>query len=252
MILDSFLSNITYSQWALCFFAAIVTGLSKGGIKGTGMLAIPILAYIFGGKPSTGLLLPMLIIADGFAIIYYHRNAEWKYIFKIIGWIAVGILGALILGNEVNDTQFKSIIGVILFICTGLMIWKEYKGNNIEASHWGVAASLGILGGFATMIGNAAGPIISIYLLLMNLPKKSFVGTGAWFFFIINICKFPLHLFIWKTISTETLLFDLYMIPFLFIGVFIGFKLTSIIPEKIYRKFIIVVIAISTTMLFIK
>lgn len=250
MSVDSLISNLSYTQWTFCFLAAVVTGLSKGGIKGTGMLAIPVLAYIFGGKASTGLLLPMLIIADGFAIIYYHRNAEWKYIFKIIGWIVIGIIGALLLGNKINDAEFKTTIGIILILCIAIMVWKEIKGNNIKANHWGVAASMGILGGFATMIGNAAGPIMSVYLLLMNLPKKSFIGTGAWFFFIINIAKFPLHFFVWETITTETLLFDLYMVPFLFIGVFTGFKLTTIIPEKSYRKFIIVIIAISSAMLF--
>ena len=244
--------QLTITEWILCFLAALATGLSKGGIKGTGMLAIPILAYIFGGKPSTGLLLPMLIIADGFAIIYYHRNAQWKYILKFIGWTAIGIAGALYVGDQVSDMQFKYIIAVILFICIAIMIWKESTGNKLSFHHWTFAATMGILGGFATMIGNAAGPIFATFLLTMNLPKKSFIGTGAWFFFIVNICKFPLHYYVWETIDTQSLLFDLYMIPFLFLGVYLGFKLVSIIPEKPYRKFIIIVIALSSIMLFFK
>lgn len=244
--------DLNITEWVLCFFAALATGLSKGGIKGTSMLAIPILAYIFGGKQSTGLLLPMLIIADGFAIIYYHRNAQWKYIFKFIGWTAIGIVGALYVGDHVNDSQFKHIIAAILFICIAIMIWKENSGTKLSFHHWSFAAAMGILGGFATMIGNAAGPIFATFLLTMNLPKKSFIGTGAWFFFIINICKFPLHYYVWETIDKQSLLFDLYMIPFLFLGVFIGFKLVSIIPEKPYRIFIIIMITLSTAMLFFK
>ena len=244
--------DMTITGWLLCFVAALVTGLSKGGIKGTSMLAIPILAYLFGGKSSTGILLPMLIIADGFAIIYYHRSAQWKYIFKFIGWTALGIVGALYVGDHVTDTQFKYIIAAVLFICIAIMIWKESTGNQMSFNHWSFAAGMGILGGFATMIGNAAGPIFSTFLLTMNLPKKSFIGTGAWFFFIINVCKFPLHYFIWETIDMQSLIFDLYMVPFLFLGVYLGFKLVSKIPEKPYRKFIIIVVTLSTAMLFFK
>ena len=110
---------------------------------------------------------------------------------------------------------------------------------------------MGILGGFATMIGNVAGPIFAVYLLAMHLPKKSFIGTGAWFFIIINICKFPLHFFIWETIDLKTLSFDLLMLPAIGLGAFIGIKAVKKISEKSYRVFVIFVTAISALLLLV-
>ena len=110
---------------------------------------------------------------------------------------------------------------------------------------------MGVLGGFATMIGNVAGPIFAIYLLAMHLPKNKFIGTGAWFFLIINLSKFPLHVFIWKTVSWNTLTLDLLMLPAIALGAFLGVKLVKKISDEIYRTAVIVITALSAFLLLI-
>jgi uncharacterized membrane protein YfcA len=99
---------------------------------------------------------------------------------------------------------------------------------------------LGLLGGFATMIGNAAGPVMALYLLSMRLPKNQFIGTSAWFFLIVNLSKVPLHIALWKTITWPSFLFDLLMIPVIAVGAFLGIWLVRMLPEKAYRVFVIV------------
>jgi uncharacterized membrane protein YfcA len=108
---------------------------------------------------------------------------------------------------------------------------------------------MGILGGFATMIGNVAGPIFAIYLLAMHLPKNQFIGTGAWFFLIINFSKFPLHIFIWKTIDWNTLSLDLVLLPAIALGAYLGIQLVKKISDKMYRTAVIVVTALSAFLL---
>jgi uncharacterized protein len=110
---------------------------------------------------------------------------------------------------------------------------------------------MGILGGFATMIGNVAGPIFAIYLLAMHLPKNNFIGTGAWFFLITNLVKFPLHIFIWKTINLQTLLLDVTLFPGIAAGAFFGIWLIKKIPDKTYRFFVITITALSALLLLI-
>lgn len=100
------------------------------------------------------------------------------------------------------------------------------------------------------MIGNAAGPVMSIYFLSMMLPKNSFIGTGAWFFLIINLFKIPFHITIWKTIDLNSFTLDLAMFPAIMIGAFLGIKVVKIIPEKPYRIFIIVTTALAALKLF--
>jgi uncharacterized protein len=244
--------DITVLQWLLLFLCAIFVGMSKVGVPGVSLVVVPVLAIIFGGKASTGILLPMLMMADLFGVGYYHRHAEWKYLWKLLPWAFAGIGIALWVGETVNDEWFKNIIAVLVFVCIGLLIWRDRKkGSNFLPDKWWFAASMGVLGGFATMIGNVAGPIFAIYLLAMHLPKNSFIGTGAWFFLIVNITKFPLHLFVWKTIHWETLFIDGLMLPGIVIGAFSGIWLVKKIPDNAYRTFVFVITALSAFLLLI-
>jgi uncharacterized membrane protein YfcA len=239
-------------QWLLLGTCAMFVGMSKVGVPGVSMIVVPTLAIIFGGKASTGILLPMLMMADIFGVGYYHRHAEWKYLWKLLPWALIGIGVALWVGEVVNDVWFKNIIAILVFLCIGLMLWKDRKkGSNLFPDTWWFAASMGVLGGFATMIGNVAGPIFAIYLLAMHLPKNSFIGTGAWFFLIINFSKFPLHIFVWKTIDWNTLTLDIILLPGIALGAFIGIKLVKIISDKLYRTAVIFVTALSAFLLLI-
>ncbi len=239
-------------QWFLLAICGMLVGMSKVGVPGVSMLVVPTLAIIFGGKASTGILLPMLMMADIFGVSYYHRHAEWKYLWKLLPWAFIGIGVALWVGEVVNDAWFKNIIAILVFLCIGLMLWKDrQKGDNLFPDTWWFAALMGILGGFATMIGNVAGPIFAIYLLAMHLPKNSFIGTGAWFFLIVNFSKFPLHIFVWKTISRQTLTLDILLLPAIALGAFLGITLVKRISDKLYRTAVIIVTALSAFLLLI-
>lgn len=246
--------NLDFSvlQWILFGFCAMLVGMSKVGVPGVSMFVVPTLAIIFGGKASTGILLPMLLLADLFGVGYYHRHAEWKYLVKLLPWAFAGVGIALWVGEVVNDEWFKNIIAALVFLCVGLMIWKDRKkGVNMFPDTWWIAALMGVLGGFATMIGNVAGPIFAIYLLAMHLPKNRYIGTGAWFFLIINFSKFPLHLMVWKTISWHTLTLDILMLPGIALGAVLGIWLVKKLSEGFYRGFVIIATVLSAFLLLI-
>lgn len=246
------LFDFTVIQWILLVLSAMLIGMSKVGVPGVSMLVVPTLAIIFGGKASTGILLPILMMADVFAVIYYHRHAQWKYLWKLLPFAFVGIGIALWVGKIVNDDWFKNIIAVMVFLSIGLMLWRDRKKDKtLFPDNWWFAAFMGILGGFATMIGNVAGPIFAIYLLAMHLPKNRFIGTTAWFFLIVNISKFPLHILVWKTINWETLSLDIMLLPAIAVGAFAGIQLIKKISDKFYRTAVIIVTALSAFLLLI-
>jgi uncharacterized membrane protein YfcA len=198
------------------------------------------MAGIFGGKLSVGIVLPMLIFADIFAVKYYHRHANWRYIFISLPWALVGVVIATIYGNSINDEQFKAILAVVILIGISLMLWQDFgMKSRIIPDNWWFGGLLGLAGGFTTMIGNAAGPVMSLYLLSMHLPNNNIIGTAAWYFLIINVLKEPIHVFSWETITFQTLSVDLLGIPAILIGVVLGIRLVKLFPEKIYRYFII-------------
>jgi uncharacterized protein len=243
--------NLTTFQWVLAILCGMIIGMSKTGLFSAGLIAVLILASIFGGRPSVGLLLPMLIIADLFGVIFYNHHAEWKFVIKLLPWTITGILIALFTGKAINDDQFRILIALVVIAGIILMVYQDTRGKNIETpSSWWFSAILGLGGGFATMIGNASGPIMAYYLLSMRLPKNIYIGTGAWFFFIVNLFKVPLHVFIWKTISLDSLSFDLLMVIPIITGAFLGFYLVKLIPEKAYRIFIIFTTLASAIALF--
>ena len=244
--------DVTAFEWLVILICAMLIGMSKVGVPGVSMIVVPALAFIFGAKQSTGVLLPILMMADLFGVAYYRRHANWAHLVKVLPWAVVGLFIALWVGELVNDEQFKNLIAILVFISIGLMLWQDQrKGANLFPDKWWFAASMGILGGFATMIGNVAGPVFAIYLLAMHLPKNSFIGTGAWFFMIINFTKFPLQLFVWNNISPEILLIDLVTLPAIALGAVAGFKVVKGFPENTYRGFVILITALSALLLLL-
>ena len=195
------LPELTTTEWLLFMLCAVFIGMSKAGVKGMGMLTVPILAAVFGGKPSTGLMLPLLSFADIFAVSYYNRHANWTYIWRLLPAAVIGVILGVWVGTLVNDQLFKALIGALIVLGLILMIALERRPLSAEiTSSWWFGAIFGILGGFSTMIGNAAGPVMAVYLLSTRIPKNSFIGTGAWFFMLINLVKWPFHIFVWGTI----------------------------------------------------
>ena len=245
-------AELSLVQWGVLLFSGILVGMSKVGVPGVSLVVIPALAFIFGGKPSTGVLLPMLMMADIFGVSWYHRHADWRNLFRVLPWAVAGLLLGLRVGDIVSEEWFKNIIALLVFLSLGLMMRrKEPMSPAFYASAWWFAPFLGILGGFATMMGNVAGPVFAIYLLAMHLPKSRFIGTTAWFFLIVNFIKFPLQIFVWQNITVDTLMMNLPVLPAIGVGAFLGIWLVKKIPEDAYRMFVIVVTALSAFLLLL-
>ncbi|GAB6012715.1 sulfite exporter TauE/SafE family protein [Viscerimonas tarda] len=237
-------------DWALLFGCALLIGMSKTGIQGISVLAIPLMAVNFGAKESTGLILPMLCFSDLIAVVYYRRTAEWKYILKLLPSAVAGFFMAIAVDKLIPPNGFRHLMAACIFLGLGVMLWTGRKGKGSKLfTSWWYGPAFGLMGGFTTMIGNAAGPVMAVYLLSMRLPKYSFVGTSAWFFLVVNYLKLPLQIFVWDNISMASLSLNAMAIPFMIIGAITGIYFVKLIPEKNYRTFIIIVTVLSTVML---
>lgn len=225
--------------------------MSKTGIQGIGALTVPLLAILFGAKNSTGILLPILCFADLIAIVYYRRDFKLKYILPLLPWSIAGLVIALVVDHGIPPSQFKRLMAFCIFLGLAVLIWSESKGGKAAdiTTHAWYSPLFGTVMGFATMIGNAAGPIMSVYLLSTKLPKYVFISTGAWFVMIVNLLKVPLQVFVWDNIDMEVLLLDLTTIPFLAIGAWMGIKLVKVLPESQFRKVTIALTIVATAML---
>jgi len=181
-------------------------GVSKSGLKGVAALIVTGFALVYDAKNSTGVLMPLLIVGDIFAVSYYKRHVQWSYIIKLLPWMVVGVIIGVVGGKFISESVFRyGMAGIILFSVALMWYWENKKDKTIP-SHWTFASSIGALAGFTTMVGNLAGAFSNIYFLAMRLPKNTFIGTAAWLFFIINSFKIPFHIWSWETINNSSIL----------------------------------------------
>ncbi|MGB5667938.1 MAG: sulfite exporter TauE/SafE family protein [Maribacter sp.] len=251
-MLLSIQSDISIFAWVLALTAAFVIGLSKAGIKGIAIINVTLMALAFGAKESTGLVVPLLIFADIFAVVYYNRHTQWKYILRFLPWILAGILIGVFIGKDLNENTFKIGMAIIILGSVIMMYWWDQKKSKTVPTHWTFAGFIGILAGITTMIGNLAGAFSNIFFLAMRLPKNEFIGTAAWLFLLINIFKLPFHIWSWGTITPETLLINLKLAPGILLGLFVGVRLVKIIKEDFYRKMILVLTALGAILILFR
>ncbi|SIQ01107.1 sulfite exporter TauE/SafE family protein [Maribacter ulvicola] len=250
-MLLSITTEITPTAWILASIATFIIGLSKAGIKGIAVLNVTIMALAFGARQSTGMVVPLLVLADIFAVIYYNRYTQWKYVFKVLPWMLVGLLIGVFIGNELPEKLFKIGMAIIIIITVGMMFYWDRKKDKTVPSHWTFAGSIGIIAGITTMVGNLAGAFSNIYFLAMRLPKNQFIGTAAWLFLIVNIIKLPFHFFVWKTISIESLTLNLMLLPGILLGFFVGIRFIKHIKEAFFRKMILVLTAVGAVLIML-
>ena len=245
-------SDISMTAWALAITAAIVIGLSKAGIKGIAIVNVTLMALAFEARESTGIVVPLLVFGDIFAVIYYNRHARWSYIVRFLPWMVTGILLGVLIGNNLDEKTFKIGMATIILISVAMMYWWDRRKSKKVPTHWAFAGLVGTMAGITTMIGNLGGAFSNIYFLAMRVPKNEFIGTAAWLFLIINILKLPFHVFVWKTITLETFLFDLKLIPGIALGIFFGIKVVKLIKEDFYRKMILVLTALGAFLILLR
>jgi uncharacterized membrane protein YfcA len=164
-------------NWGLILLSAFFIGLSKAGLRGIDMMNVTIMAIVFGSKASTGIVLPLLCVADIIAVIYYHRHAQWNHFWKLIPWMAIGILVGVYVGKDMNEVLFRKIMAIIIITTVFIMVALEIRKNQVIPTNKFFVANMGLAAGFTTMLGNLAGAFSNIYFLAMRIPKNDFIGT---------------------------------------------------------------------------
>jgi uncharacterized membrane protein YfcA len=242
----------SFFNWGLILLAAFFIGLSKAGLKGIDMMNVTIMAIVFGSKASTGIVLPLLCVADIIAVSYYHRHAQWHHFWKLIPWMAIGILVGVYVGKDMNEAIFRKIMAVIIILTVAIMIALEMRKKPLIPTNKLFVANMGLAAGFTTMLGNLAGAFSNIYFLAMRMSKNDFIGTAAWIFLVINLFKLPFQVFLWKNITLESLYTDLLLLPSMLIGFWVGLKIVSKIKDDNYRKVVIVLTFLGAIVLLFK
>jgi uncharacterized membrane protein YfcA len=229
--------DLTIWQWALLALGAFSSGLSKTGIAGLGVLTVALFANALPARASTGALLPLLICGDVFGVAFFRKHADWSHLWRLFPWVVVGVVAGYFALDRISNAHVQRLIGTILLVMVGLHLWRQRQADKLAATlphTWWFAAITGMLAGFTTMMANAAGPVMVLYLLAVGLPKLAFVGTGAWFFMLVNVFKVPFSVHL-GLITRDSLVMDAILVLPMLPGAFLGPVLLRRINQRAFE-----------------
>jgi uncharacterized protein len=242
-------------QWIFAVLGALMVGVSKSGITGLSILSVALFTHVFpSSKQASGIVLPLLIFGDFVAVFSYRRHVQWHYLWRLFPFTAAGVvLGYFTLG-AISDRHARLMIGAIIVSLAVLSYWRRYRSpqSEVAASHrsWIFAASVGIVAGFITLIANAAGPLMAIYLVSMRLPKLEYVGTAAVFFMCLNLFKVPFMVSL-GLITLHSFGFNLLLAPAVVLGAIAGRWLVIRIDQALFEKLVLTLSAIAGVLLLL-
>lgn len=231
---------MSFGEWILAVAAALGVGIGKAGLSGMGLFHVLVFAFLFGARASTGVVLPLLLVGDVAAVRSFHAHARWDYVRRMLPPACLGVVLAAWFMRDLDETLYRPVIGWVTLILSILQFVRMYRPDwfgNVPHARW-FAWTMGILAGAATMLANAAGPVFAVYLIAVGLPKMEFVGTSAWFFFIINLFKVPFSLAL-GLISGPTLSVNVILAPAVLAGVLMGRWLLERIPQRVFEHLLL-------------
>jgi hypothetical protein len=220
----------------LALVGALCIGLSKSGLAGTATLTVVLMAKAFGAKASVGLVLPLLIAADFMGWWLNRSGGSWRKVWAMAPPAILGvILGWLLLGKIDNDLA-RVTIGwlIIVLLCFKLVLDARREHFVALTSHHGFAWGMGFAAGVVTMLANAAGPVMTVYLLAQHLDKKEHIGVFTRFFLFINLFKVPFSADL-GIIHPVSLMTNLVLLPAVVAGVLVGWQILKHIPQKAFE-----------------
>lgn len=233
------LPEFSRAEWAWAMVAALGIGISKSGLPGVSLVHVVVMAQLFPAQASTGVVLPMLVFGDCGAVALFRRHADTRHLVRTLPPAIAGVAAGWWL-MRAHPGGFNRWIGGTVLVLAGMQMVRDWRPAWFEAAphHPAFAWSMGFTAGVTTMVANAAGPVMGLYLLAVSLPKAVFVGTGAWFFLIINLIKIPFSAQL-GLISGRTLAFNLVLSPLIVAGLLLGRRVVARLPQKLFDTLVL-------------
>lgn len=223
---------------ALVGFAVLLYGVSKTAMPVLGVLAGPLLAAVLGPTTASAFAVPLLIVGDLVALSLYRRHADWRLIWRILPGVLLGFAITALMFALVSSQVIARVLGLLILASVLLELWQRRRPMTEPPEGSGPADRLaalffGALAGMTTMAANAGGTAMTVYLLKMRVPMLAFMGTSAWFFFVLNVAKVPvvvgLGLLTWDSLRA-----DLAFVPVLLVGTVLGIVVFRRMNQRVF------------------
>lgn len=240
------MDDLTPADWLLLVLGALGVGVSKSGLSGVSLVHVLVFAFVFGARASTGILLPLLLVGDVCAVALLGHAVRWPTVRRLMPPAIAGVVIGWLLLDRLDEAAFRPLIGVIILLLAAGQLARMWRpGWFAHVPHTrGFAVLMGGLTGITTMLANAAGPIVALYLLAVSLPKEQLVATGAWFFLLLNAAKVPFSINL-GLIDPGTLGLDLLLAPAVVAGLLCGRWVVRRLPQRTFDSLLLAFSAVA-------
>ena len=243
--------------WVPMVIAALIVGIAKTSFGGLGSIAVALLAFVMPTKESTAAALLLLIVGDIVAVLRYRSNADWGLLKGLLPAVVPGLLLGAVFIWAVDDLVLRRSIGALLLVSVLVQLTTKLRApksrqlsDDNHRPPRALTIGAGMAAGFTTMAANAAGPVTALYLQLSRVDKMRFLGTSAWFYFIVNLSKVPLAVGI-GTVTGRSLLFDLILLPAIVLGALSGRAIVARIRPAVFERLVIALTVVGAINLLI-
>ena len=248
------MTGLTAIEVAALVVAAVGAGFAKTAIGGVASISVALFATVLPARESTGALLPLLLVGDVVAVSIYRRHADWPALLRLFPSVAVGVLVGVAVVARVDDTTMRRMIGIVLLILVAVHLVQQWRGRRRDPEdlknaryrrRHATAAVFGVLAGITTMLANAGGAVMSIYLLTAGLGMLGFLGTTAWFFLMVNVFKLPFSVGL-GLISVDSLILNAWLVPAVLVGALLGRAVVHRIDQRRFEALVLAFVVLSS------
>ena len=217
--------------------AALLVGLSKGGLPAIGMLAVPLMALSMSPVQAAVLLLPIYVVSDMAGLWLYRRDFSAPNLRILVPAGLGGVLLGWATAAWVSDRVVTFLIGLMgLGFC--LYAWLRRQSDAPpQPAHLFKGCFWGTVTGFTSFISHAGAPPFQVYVLPQKLPKAQFAGTATLLFAAINLAKIVPYQFL-RPYSAQALWGAAALLPFALAGTVAGAWLTRRLADAWFYRLV--------------
>lgn len=238
------------TAWLVLGAAALLVGFAKTAIGGLGTVAVALFAAVMPARESTAALLLVLLVGDTVAVLVYRRDCDWSLLRLLVPAVLPGLaLGSVALA-VLDDRAIRLAIGGIMLLLVVVQLVLRRRGAPDAGPPWSGRAKVGtgVAAGVTTMVANAAGPVMTLYLVAQGVDKRRFLGTAAWFFLGVNLCKLPFSIGL-GLVHRDMLATTAVLAPLVLVGGAVGVVVVHRLGQRSFETAVLVASSVSAVAL---
>jgi uncharacterized protein len=226
--------------YAVALPAVTLYGLSKGGLSGVGLLAVPLMSLVMSPLRAAAIMLPVLVVQDAVTVFSFRKSWDRRALTYMLPGAFLGIAVGALTAAYVSDGAIRFMVGLLaLLFCLNAWFGRKPAVGTLRPHSAGQATALAGMAGYSSFVIHAGGPVYNMYTLPRIASRDVFVGTSAMFFGILNIVKVPTFLGLGQ-FTVENLHLSIVLLPVAILANVSGIWIVRRMPTTLFYKVIYV------------